>query len=241
MGKFFSFLGILIFALNAGATTFQPVDTVDQIKEADGIIIGHFLKEKSVRLEDGTIATQMIFKMDKEFGLRSDFFGMDEVIVHYPGGTIGEESVHIGGIPKFVSGEKVALYTKSHENRYWGLNLGFGTYRVIDYGNNVMLVNSIFPEHPRVGQIKLVDFEKMVKTIKGSNLKVVQSAQFIENPDAFAARQPASSPEGKNRTLASENEETDNTSESRSISAYWLLGLLAFFGGLFRMNRQKRA
>lgn len=236
------FLALVYFSLSLSleATTFQPVSTETQIKEADGIIIGQYLRSKSLRLEDGSIATQMFFKMEKEYGLRSDFFGLDEVIVHYPGGTIDGETTQVVGVPKFVIGEKIALYTKSSDNRYWGMNLGFGSYRVINYGKDVLLVNTIFPDNSQIGQVKLQEFERLVKKIKGSNLKVVQSAQYLENPETMRARQPASTGEGKNRAIASKNEESENSTESRSINPYWLLGLLAFFGGIFRMTRQSK-
>ena len=231
---------VMTMSLSLEATIFQPVSTETQIQDADGIVIGQYLRSKSVRLEDNSIATQMFFKMEKEYGLRSDFFGLDEVIIHYPGGTISGESSRVDGVPKFVTGEKVALYTKSLDNRYWGMNLGFGSYRVINYGRDVLLVNTIFPQDSQVGQVKLSEFERLVKKIKGSSLKVVQSAQYLQNPTALKNRQPASAEDGKNRRLASQSEESENNPQGPGISAYWLLGLLAFFGGLFRMSRQRK-
>ncbi len=238
--KLFCLLGFIL-PMNIGATVFRIVDTSEQIKEADGIIIGRYLSSKSIRLENGSIATQMFFKMDKEFGLRSDFFGMDEVIIHYPGGTLDGTKTTVEGVPQFVMGEKIALYTKSVQNRYWGMNLGFGAYRVINYGKDIMLVNTQFPEDPRVGQIRLGEFERLVKTIKGSNLKLVQSTQYMENPESFRERKPASVIEGKNRSLASVNDHGENSSEPRSLDIIWLIGFLAFCGGIFRLSRQKKA
>ena len=238
--KNYIWLFTFLISAHSWSTTFAPVDTSVQINEAEGIIIGQYLRSKSIRIEDNSIVTQMVFKMEREYGLRSDFFGMDEVIVHYPGGTIDGITTKVDGVPAFVVGEKVALYTKNSNNRYWGMNLGFGSYRVINYGKEIMLVNYIFPNDAQIGQVKLMDFEKMIKSIKGSSLKVVQSAQYLENPDAFNSRRPSSTSEGKNRTIASKVEESENTNEPRSINALWLLGLLAFFGGLFRMTRQKK-
>jgi hypothetical protein len=234
------FVFSLILPFASWGTIFKVVETSEQIKAADGIIIGRYLSSKTIRLENGSLATQMFFKMDKEYGLRSDFFGMDEVIIHYPGGKLDGERTIVNGVPEFVSGEKVALYTKSIKNRYWGMNLAFGAYKVINYGKEVMLVNIQFPQDHRVGQIKLSEFEKMVRVIKGSGFKLVQSTQYIENPGAFRARRPASVSEGKNRAIASGNEEIENTNEPRSLSTIWLIGFLAFCGGVFRLSRQKK-
>lgn len=237
----FVILLTLLMPVVSSATIFKKVDTNHQIKEADGIIIGQYLKSKSIRLEDGSIATQMYFKMEKEFGLRSDFFGMDEVIIHYPGGTLDGITTHVDGVPEFVMGEKIALYTKSIQNRYWGMNMGLGSYKVVNYGSDILLINSVFPNDARMGQVKLPEFERMVRAIKGTSMKVVQSTQYIENPDSIVARVPASVSEGKNRSLASKIEDGENSEESHGVNPLWLLGFLAFCGGIFRMTRQKRA
>lgn len=222
---------LVLVCFSSQAATFQPSSIEAQLKEADGVIIGYFLKSKSIVLDNGKVATQMMFKMNKEFGLQSDFYGMDEVIIHYPGGTIDGKSTVVDGVPKFVVGEKIALLTKNVDNRYWALNLGLGTYKIINYGHEVMLINSLFPEDPKVGQMRLEDFEKTLKVVKGSHLKVVRN---IQTPDTEAAplRGPASVSDKK--STSSDSKETPN-----SLSTLWLIGFLAFSGGLFKVIRKK--
>lgn len=234
---------LLLVSLPVGATVFQ-VQTVDQqIKEADGIVIGHYLRKKSVKLDDGNIATQMIFKMNKEYGMQSDLFGMDEIIVHYPGGKMGDTVVKVEGVPSFISGESVALLIKSNSDRYWGLNLGMGSYKVVNYGNETLIINSLFPSDRRLSQVKLEEFEKSIKTIKGSSLKVVLTPSYpTESGSEPQGRMPASvSEEGKNRAIASKTEESENGESSPGIANFWLILLLAVMGGMFRLSRQKEA
>jgi len=234
---------LLLVSLPVGATVFQ-IQTVDQqIKEADGIVIGHYLRQKSVKLDDGVVATQMIFKMNKEYGMQSDLFGMDEIIVHYPGGKVDGVTVKVDGVPNFIPGESVALMIKSNSDRYWGLNLGMGSFKVVNYGNETLIINSIFPSDRRLSQVKLEEFEKSVKTIKGSSLKVVLSPSYpTESDSENTARMPASvTEEGKNRAIASKTEEGENGDSSPGISNFWLVFLLAFMGGMFRLMRQKEA
>lgn len=234
---------LLLVSLPVGATVFQ-VQTVDQqIKEADGIVIGHYLRKKSVKLDDGTVATQMIFKMNKEYGMQSDLFGMDEIIVHYPGGKVDDITVKVDGVPTFIPGENVALMIKSNSDRYWGLNLGMGSFKVVNYGNETLIINSIFPGDRRVSQVKLEDFEKSVRAIKGSNLKVVMTPSYpTETGSESHARMPASIvEEGKNRAIASKTEQGENGESSPGISNFWLVFLLACMGGMFRLMRQKEA
>jgi hypothetical protein len=224
----------------ASATTFKIQPIEQQVKESDGVFQGHYLRSKTVELEDGSLATQMMFKMSKEVGLQSDFYGMDEVIVHYPGGKTAEREVRVEGVPEFVSGEKVVLFISSVDNRYWGMNLAFGTYKVINYGKEVMMVNSVFPEDPKVGQINFQQFEKIVKEIKGTSLKVVQTMQI---PDASEKvenqRSPASVTEGQNRTVASVSDQSDNHGEQPSLPIFWLIVALGITGGIFRLNNRR--
>lgn len=230
----------LLLSLPVSATVFQPQPVNQQIKESDGIIIGHYLKSRSIRLDDGSIATQMIFKMNKEYGLQSDLFGMDEVIIHYPGGKIGEEEVRVEGVPQFVSGEHVVLMIKSQQDRYWGMNLGFGTFKVVNYGKEPMIINTIFPNDRNVGQVRLEDFEKSVKAIKGTGLKVVMAPEYPTEKDS-EVRAPASVPEGKNRAIASKTEEVENSEDQPHLSVFWLVAFLAVLGGFFRLFRQREA
>lgn len=223
------------------ATVFQMQPVEQQIKEADGIIVGHFLRSQPIRLDDGSIATQMIFKMNKEFGMQSDFFGMDEIIVHYPGGQIGEEIVKISGVPAFVPGEKLVIMIKSYRDRYWGMNLGFGSFKVINYGNEKLIVNTLFPKDRRVGQMKMEDFEKSVRIIKGSRLKVVVNQIRVEGDETSQDRHPAAieREEGKNRAIASKTDQLENEETSQGINPFWLLLFLGALGALFRLSKQR--
>lgn len=234
------FIFLLVITTSLQATTFSPQPIEQQITESDGLFQGNYLRSKTVELENGSLATQMIFKMTKEVGLQSDFFGMDEVIVHYPGGKLQDKHVKVEGVPEFVPGEKVILFIRSVENRYWGMNLGFGTFKVINYGNETVMINYIFPLHPQVGQVSLEHFEKLVKKIKGSSLKVVQSMHYPTASDQNQIqRMPASEIEGQNRTVASKTEQLDNQEDQPNLNVFWLILALGFFGGIFRMNHRR--
>lgn len=234
------FLCLLATCMSLHATTFKTQPIEQQIRESDGLFQGNFLKSKTIELEDGSLATQMIFKMSKEVGLQSDFFGLDEVIVHYPGGKLKDKHVKVEGVPEFVTGEKVVLFIRNIDNRYWGMNLGFGSFRVINFGKEVVLINYIFPQHPQVGQINYQHFEHLVKKIKGSRLKVVQSLQYPTTLDpSIVGRTPAAEIEGQNRAIATKSEQLDNQEDQPSLSIFWLVMALGITGGMFRMNNRK--
>lgn len=231
------YLVALFLSLPLGATVFQIQGVDQQVREADGIVIGHYLRSKSIKLDDGTVATQMYFKMNEEYGMQSEFFGMDEVIIHYPGGKMDDLQVKVEGVPEFVPGENVILMIKSFKDRYWGLNLGFGTFRVVNYGKDKMVVNSIFPDDVRASQIRFDDFKNLVRDIKGSRLKKVVHHEYQTNTDV-PGRAPASVVEGKNRAIASKIEEGENKNGSE-VSNFWLILFLAFSGAAFRFSRRE--
>ncbi len=234
------FICLLAISFSLQATTFKPQPITQQIQESDGLFQGNYLRSKTVELEDGSLATQMFFKMTKEVGLQSDFFGMDEVIVHYPGGKLNDKHMKVDGVPAFTPGEKVLLFIKSVNNRYWGMNLGFGSFRVINYGKEIVLVNYIFPEHPQFGQVNLGHFELEVKRIKGSSLKVVHSTEYpTQLGQSEIQRIPASASEGQNRTVASKSEELDNQEGQSTLNVFWLIMALGLIGGMFRMSNRK--
>lgn len=221
------------------ATTFKIQQVDQQLRQADGVFIGHYMKKKYIELEDKTIATQMVFKMKKEIGLQSELFGMDEVLIHYPGGKWKGKTVEVQGLPEFIPGEQVVIFTRSIENRYWGLNLGMGTYKIIRYGNDPLMVNTLFPHDSQMGQIKLEDFEKSVRIIKGRSLKVVSAQQYpIES--GKEVRKPASLLQAKNRTVAGGSEERENRAEETGFHPMWLLVFLGFMGSCFRLARQRQ-
>lgn len=211
-----------------------------QLRHSDGIFLGHYLRKKYIELEDGSIATQMVFKMKKEFGLQSQLLGMDEILIHYPGGRWKDKTVVVDGLPEFIPGEQVVIFTRSVQNRYWGLNLGMGSYKVIRYGDDPMMVNSLFPNDPNMGQIKLEEFEKTVKRIKGGSMKVVMAQQYPTEGEQDLRRPASQRPEGKNRTIAGNSEEGENKAADNGFLPMWLLAFLALLGSCFRLSRQRQ-
>lgn len=237
------FLSLLIFfSITTHATVFMKQTVAEQVQDADGIVLGHYLKSKTVELEDGSLATQVIIKMTQEMGMQSDFLKMDEIIVHYPGGTKDGRTVRVDGVPRFVEGEKVAIMIKNTEDRYWGMNLGMGAFKIIKYGKENILVNTVFPEDKKIGQISLEEFETTVRKVKGTDLRFVYSP--IEIPSTSSSnseRKPASVEKeemGKNRTIASEAEELQNQENKSAIEMGWFVAILALLGGYYQLKRK---
>lgn len=240
MPVFLSFL--IFFSVATHATVFLKQSVSEQLHEADGVVVGHYLRSKTIELEDGRLATQMIFKMNQELGMQSDLIKMDEIIVHYPGGTKDGMSVFVDGVPKFIQGEKVTILIKNSEDRYWGLNLGMGAFRIVKYGDDSVLVNTVFPEDKKIGQIKFNEFEKILENVKGTGLRFVYSPiEIPHDPEKTAVRSPASVDGvqvGKNRTIASTGKELENQESKSVLEMGWLALALALLGGYYQLKRR---
>ena len=100
-----------ILLISAGwATSFRVLPVEKLIAPADAILLGDFLTSKTVELEDGTLATEARFKIEKELGLDAEDFGLSEIKVFYPGGKRGDRIVQVEGAPTFVPGEKNVVF-----------------------------------------------------------------------------------------------------------------------------------
>lgn len=161
---------IICFCISSSALQAKTFD----VSQAEGILIGTFLKEKVSVLENGEEATQMMIKIDEELGLQSENFGMDEVIVHYP-------NKHK---PSFIPGERIAVLLKSVDNRFWGLDPEVNSFKIVHYDGVPLLIN------PQKKQISLTRFEESVKLAKGKSLNVVRT--FQPEFEGSPGRTPAS-------------------------------------------------
>lgn len=226
------FIALLaLFSTQVSATLFMPQPLEDQIKHSDGVLVGHFLKKESIVLEDGMVATQMHFQVDKEHGLQTDVFRNNEVIIHYPGGTLADRTVRVEGVPDLMIGTPVVLMVKNVNNRFWGMNLALGTFHIVKYGEEKFLINKLFPSHAGLGQTRYLDFEKMIRKVKGESLKVVHSGMDIEDESPSRSIASVDEPEvGNFRKVAATSEKTENSDETSVGQVWWLVGVLAALG-----------
>lgn len=234
---------LMLFSTQVSATIFMPQPLESQIHEADGILVGQYLKQEAIELENGSIATKMFFKVDKEHGLQTDVFHTNEVIVHYPGGMLPDRGVKVDGVPDLMPGTPVVLMIKNIENRFWGMNLALGTFHIVKYGEEKYLINKVFPTQAGLGQTKYTDFEKLFRKVKGENLKVVRSGERFEEQQA--SRSIASSTDieeevGNFRKVAATSEKADNIEETSLGQIWWLVGFLAFLGAVSVWRRRQQ-
>lgn len=226
----------------AGATTFQPVSLNKMLAPTNAIILGDYLDSDVVQLEDGTIATEARFKLEKEWGIEAEEYGISEIKVFFPGGITEGRGLRIEGSPRFVAGEKnVLLLSQQEDGRLWIQGLAMGTFKVMRIGNQSLLINPVFPSHPELSQIPLEKFLRKVSEVKLANLKDIHSDKYVRELEKDQNR-VVHYPEGNSRSIASTTGVSDNRHEPNVLDSFWLVTMLAIMGVLtaWRARRKMR-
>jgi hypothetical protein len=234
-------LANLLMISIAWGTTFQPLPVEKLIGPADAILLGDFLTSKTVELDDGTLATEARFKIEKELGLDAEDFGLSEIKVFYPGGKRGDRIVQVEGAPTFVPGEKnVVFLTLQPDGRLWVQGLAMGTFKVVRVGGTTMLINAVFPSHPEISRQELGKFLRKVADIKGKSLKEIQSDKYVLESQKERSRKVSGSGQGNSRSIASVENGKENGAEPNVMNSFWLLMILGFLGAFMTWwGRQK--
>jgi len=194
------------------------------------MVEGEVLFSRVELLENNEIVTVTTLELNKWRGIK----GKKTIEVYTPGGTLGEETLLVEGSPNFKEGEKIFLFLKEFNSHYWVSNLSLGTYRFKNLGSHKMLVNSVFPYHPEIGQIlpqKLYSLAERVKNVK-----------FEKKPrDKYQIMRESLKTTKKNsmRKIAStDNEEVENKVGGHT-NIYWLLAILTLIGAFWTFKKQR--
>lgn len=231
----------LLIISNTWATSFQQVPLDKLIQPADAVLLGDFLKSKSIQLEDGMIATEARFKIDKEMGLDAEDFGLSEVKVYFPGGAIEGRSTHVEGAPSFVPGEKnMLLLTQGEDGRLWIQGLAMGTFKVVRIGSQTVLINSVFPMSPELSKLEISKFIRKVSAIKEKPFKEIYSDKYVRELEKDRYR-PVNQETGNSRSIASDGDKRENRHQEPNVmNSFWLLMILGFLGAFAGWWRREK-
>lgn len=224
---FFSFIFLISESF---ATTFVPIPLKEMIKSSNAMVEGEVLFSRVELLDKREIVTITTVELNRWSGIE----GKKTIEVYTPGGTLEEETLLIEGSPIFKEGEKIFLFLKEFNSRYWVSNLSLGTYRFKKLGSNKMLVNSVFPYHPEIGQIspsKLYALAERIKNVKFEKKPRDKYQVMRENLKSSKVKTI--------RKIASTDQEVSEEKTSESTNIYWLLAILAFIGAIWTLKRQR--
>lgn len=228
MGNYFVFVLAALLSHSLMATTYAPVPIKKQIVESDGIVKGEVINTTYEEDDQGRIITNVFIRADKWIGVTPRDGHLN---VSFPGGQMGDRVQTVHGAPRFKAGEKVVLLIKENDQEYWIQNLALGKFMIKRYGHSDVLINSVFPNHPKVGQIPLVSFYELASNIKKKKFK-----ERFKDKYEIEAQKAVYAPMKKNgRSMASVIKEREE-----NLSIGWLLVILGIMGGVFTFVRRKQ-
>ena len=234
MQKYVSII-CLILSISAFGSTFVPVSAKNQLKESDAIVYGNVIDISYILTGKGVV-TKVFLKLDKWIGVEPDNYHLE---VYYPGGELDEIATKVEGSPIFTPGEQVVLFlAKDKEDKYWGKNLGLGKYSEKNLGSGKILVNELFPYHPKIGQIPSKYFFGLAQKVKSQNFQVRSKDKYEIHQLKEVTRLNTNKKRGRSIATAIEKESNESRNE---ISTLWLLIILGLMGGASMLRNRRKS
>lgn len=225
----------LIFVNTAFGTTFVPISIKNMSKEATGVIYGRINSIHSEQLEDGMIATYVNIFPEKWTGVdkEEEFFQ-----VYSPGGKFEGKGLKVEGAPEYEVGEMVFVFVKYIDGKLWVNNLGLGKFSEKKIGRTKVLINQIFPSHPKWGQIPTKKLISILEKMREESFKTRFKDKFEIIREKKAKKVVSKRKISKRgRSIASVEEREEN--ESNGSSPIWPLLILAFLCGSQVLKNRK--
>lgn len=132
--SFFFILPALALLIPAArATTVVPPSFMELVDEADAIYRGRVAKIEARRVDRGD-GNGTVIKTFVTFGVERVLKGTtkEEVVLEFLGGTVGEDTLQVSGMPKFALGDREFVFVQKNGLQFCPLvGLGHGRYRVL--------------------------------------------------------------------------------------------------------------
>ena len=229
----------LLFSISAIGTVMIPLSVDDQIKESDGVIQAKFVGQLSRKLPSGDVVTEGSFQIIKSVGIEASTIVNSPIFkVNWPGGSWEGMNWFIDGAPTFQPDEEAVIVLKRQPWGYQIVNLSQGKYSLLRKGDETVLVNGAFPEHPLYGKISFSEFEDLVKKKFGADFREVSNSMhvYIDEKNTINERSVAASSDAE---LESDTQVT--LSHRKRISTLAFPGLLlAAMGVAFAIYQNRK-
>jgi hypothetical protein len=124
---------LLLLAVAAGvrATTVEPPTFSQLVAEADSIYRGHVTAVEARRVEGSSGAA--VIKTFVTFAIDKAIKGTEqpEVVLQFLGGTVGEDTLEVSGMPHFNVGDREILFVQKNGTQFCPLvRIMHGRYRL---------------------------------------------------------------------------------------------------------------
>lgn len=119
---------LLAAALPAAATLVKRATIEESVRASDAIVLGRVLGQRTVRLEDGTVATAVRVRVEQR--LKGGFRGGAEIEITAYGGQTPRGRFVVLGEATYQRGERVLLQLEVIDGRLHTLGLAAGKWNV---------------------------------------------------------------------------------------------------------------
>lgn len=173
----------LIFLVDAAwAMKIGPIPIENQFRNASAVIHGVYKGSSYKKLPNDVIITQFTFKVLNSVGIDDvKIINKNHFPIYSKGGIWHGLVYNSVSRLNFKPGEKVILLLKEVMNGYEILNQGLGKYNIILDKGEMYLSSSEYPEHPKLGKIKVAEFNQLVKKKFGKILLIVEAGNIVAN------------------------------------------------------------
>jgi len=177
-----AWLGACALALTGTAQSTSPfrLDLREVAKRADVAFVAQVVSQRQEALPDlGMAFTHVTFRVERMVFDRTGSAPGDLITLVFAGGTVGNETVTVAGVPEFRTGEEVVLLTYYDENRYAspvvGRNAGLFrvTYDERTYARYPLTADGAGIESIEKGSLVLAE---RVETVRSGRPVYVQQA-----------------------------------------------------------------
>lgn len=225
---------LLIFSIISSvyATTFVPISAKEQVKRSDYLIRGVVVSSQTQQHDFFKVVTKVEMRVEQGLGFKEV---PSLVEVYFPGGDHEGQFIKVEGAPKLEIGESVVLILNDHKEQYWVSNLGLGKYSLKRVGEDYMMVNQIFPEHPEFGHIPFSRFVKIAESVKNKKFALRSKTRF--ELEAEKRIHVASNKKKISRGIAS----VEPVKQEESFPVIWLVVIFGALGVGVQFLRRKNS
>lgn len=236
---FITFLFLFFNSHKAASTTLIPTPVSEQLKASDGVVYATYQSEVYKKIKDQVI-TEAIFSVKKSVGVPTHkIVNRNNFKVIFPGGIWNGRQYQTFGAPKFTKGEEVVLILKESGYGTTVKGLTLGKYKIMKDSTGVYLSSTAFPDHFKLGKIKISKFDDELFSRFGERLGVLSSDEQIDKKIFVRSRRATKS---SGRTIASvdsDDMEDGSTEGSSSSGLMWPVLLFSLFGAFSMIYSRK--
>jgi len=215
------------------ATTFLPLPIERQVAEASLVIEASYIGKEYKKINE-IVVTEFTFNVKRYSGNGDGVNDWSQLKVLSPGGVWEGVVYHTFGTPKFDESEIYVLLLKKNEVGHAFLNLSLGKYNIENIAGKRFLSSSVFSEHPLLGKIDEVKFEKVLSERFQEGFKIV----YIKNKKINVTEDlnGASNISEQRKPASADRSIEEDKSIDSTLSVFWLIIILAMLGSFVTLK-----